>query len=78
MDIERLTVRIKAELDRIEKQRALLEKEISRLDSENARLKEGYHAIEQLQRISRELDMLDRLDDAETSTKEGSASSYET
>lgn len=69
VDIEKLAARMKEEADRIERQKALLEEEIFRLNSETARMNEGFQAIAQLEGIAAELEALDRLDDSETSVE---------
>lgn len=59
LDTNQLKGRIDSEVDRINGRIEALHKEIKDLESERARLGETFQAVEAVERIARELDLLD-------------------
>ena len=64
LDTEQLKSKIHGEMNRLDEQKANLEKEIARLESEKERLGETVQAVESVERIAKEIEVLDKLDDS--------------
>lgn len=62
LDTDRFRSDIQGELKRIEQQQENLRKEIARLDTEKDRLSETFEAVDAVERMARELEVLRKLD----------------
>ncbi len=64
LDTDHLKGKIQDEAERLESRIDELRREITHLETEKARLSETYEAVEAVERIARELDVLSKLEDA--------------
>ncbi len=58
LDTERLKTKIQLELNRIEQERIKLEKDIGRLQAEKDRLNGTFDAVETVERIAKEIELI--------------------
>ena len=77
LDTEKLKAKIQNEVSRIEQQKADLHNEIARLDDEKARLHETVSAVEAVEKIAGEIEVLHRLDAVPPESEAAPASSEE-
>ncbi len=64
LDTESLKAKIESDVKRMEEQKENLRTEIQKLESEQGRLNESFEAVEAVERMANEFEVLSQLDDA--------------